>query len=254
LVSHGRHAFCNAPVGGADDYRTPFPLCNPPWGIASLIVIFALFLVLSFALGIIIAILYQNAGLKITQSALLLASLASEGLLAVLVLYVVRIRYHSSLRILGLSGTSWRDLLYYGVCGGFVISLLMIVAISAFFSLFHLQPQPQPMVDLIVSVAHSRWLFLGSLLLAGIFAPICEEIYFRGFVYPVLRQRFGMPPAVLITSCLFAAIHFDLVRFLFLALLGAFLAMVCEKTRSLLPAIAAHSAYNLASIALLFLH
>jgi membrane protease YdiL (CAAX protease family) len=241
------------PVGGADDYRTPFPLCNPPWGIASLIVVFALFLVLSFTLGIIIAILYQNAGLKITQSALLLASLASEGLLAVLVLYVVRIRYHSSLRILGLSGTSWRDLLYYGVCGGF-ISLLMIVAMSAFFSLFHLQPQPQPMVDLIVSVAHSRWLFLGSLLLAGIFAPICEEIYFRGFVYPVLRQRFGMPPAVLIASCLFAAIHFDLVRFLFLALLGAFLAMVCEKTRSLLPAIAAHSAYNLASIALLFLH
>jgi hypothetical protein len=156
--------------------------------------------------------------------------------------------------ILGLSGASWRDLLYYGVCGGFVISLLMIIAMSVFLSFSHLSPQPQPVVDLIVSVSHDRWLFLGALLLAGVFAPVCEELYFRGFVYPVLRCRFGVPAAVLITSCLFAAIHFDLVRFLFLALLGAFLTMVCEKTRSLIPAIAAHSAYNLASILLLFLH
>jgi membrane protease YdiL (CAAX protease family) len=242
------------PFGGDGVDRTRFPRCNPPWGIASIVVVFALYLVLSFALGIIIAVLDLHAGLQISPSALLLASLASEGLLAVLVLGVVRFRYHSSLRILGLSGTSWRDLLYYGICSGFGISFLMIVSMSVFFSLSHLHPQPQPVVDLIVSVAHSRWLFLGCLLLAGVFAPVCEEMYFRGFVYPVLRHRFGMPAAVLITSCLFAAIHFDLVRFLFLALLGAFLAIVCEKTRSLLPAIAAHSAYNLASIVLLFLH
>jgi membrane protease YdiL (CAAX protease family) len=240
--------------GGDGVDRTCFPRCNPPWGIASIVVVFALYLVLNFALGIIIAVLDLHAGHQISSSAMLLASLAGEGLLAALVLGVVRIRYHSSLRILGLSGTSWRDLLYYGVCGGLVISLLMIVAMSVFFSLFHLQPQPQSVVDLIVSVAHDRWLFLGCLLLAGVFAPFCEELYFRGFVYPVLRHRCGTPAAVLITSCLFAAIHFDLVRFLFLALLGALLAIVCEKTRSLLPAIAAHSAYNLASIVLLFLH
>jgi membrane protease YdiL (CAAX protease family) len=240
--------------GGADVYLTRFPRGKPPWGIGSIVVVFALYLVLSFALGIIMAVLDLHAGHQISPSALLLASLASEGLLAVLVLGVVRIRYHSSLRILGLAGTSLRNLLYYGICSGLGISFLMIVSMSVFISLSHLHPQPQPVVDLIVSAAHDRWLFLGCLLLAGVFAPVCEELYFRGFVYPVLRHRFGMPAAVLITSCLFAAIHFDLARFLFLALLGAFLAIVCEKTRSLLPAIAAHSAYNLASILLLFLH
>jgi hypothetical protein len=239
--------------GGADSYES-FPRWNPPWGIVPLVVVFALYLGLSFVMGIIIAAVSLHRGLNVSQSDLLLASLASEGLLAVLVLYVVRIRYHASLRSVGLSGASWRDLLYYGIGGGFVISLLMIFAMEALFSLLHIQPQPQPVVDLIVSAVHSRWLFLGYLLLAGVFAPVCEELYFRGFVYPVLRHRFGAPPAVLITSCLFAAIHFDLVRLLFLALLGAFLAVVCEKTRSLLPAIVAHSAYNLASIALLFLH
>jgi membrane protease YdiL (CAAX protease family) len=242
------------PSGGADVYLTRFPRGNPPWGIGSIVVVLGLYLALSFALGIIIAVLDLRSGHQISSSAVLLASLASEGLLAVLVLGVVLIRNHFSLKILGLSGVSLRKLFSYGICGGLGISLLMIVSMNVFISLFHLQPQPQPVVDLIVSAANDRWLFIGCLLLAGVFAPVCEELYFRGFVYPVLRHRFGVPVAVLITSCLFAAIHFDLARFFFLAVLGALLAIICEKTRSLLPAIAAHSAYNLASILLLFLH
>jgi hypothetical protein len=237
--------------GGANIYRRRFPQSDPPWGIAAIVLVLAIYLALSLALGIILDL---QAGIKISQRFLLLASLASEGLLGVLVLGAVRIRYHAPLRILGLSGTSWRSVLYYGLCCGFGISILMIIFMTTLFSLSHLHPEPQPMVDLIVSVASDRWLFFGCLLLAGVFAPVCEELYFRGFVYPVLRHRFGIPAAVTITSCLFAAVHLDLVRFLFLALLGAFLAIVCEKTRSLLPAIAAHSAYNLASIILLFLH
>jgi hypothetical protein len=234
-----------------DGIDTRFPGSNPPWGIASIITVLVLYLVLSFVLGMAVALIQPHAAQS--ASALLLISLAGEVLLAALVLYVAGIRYRSPLKALGLSGSSWRDLLYYGLYGGLGISLIMIIAMRVLFSLSHLQPQPQPAVDLIVSAAHDRWLFLGCLLLAGVFAPVCEELYFRGFVYPVLRRRLGASPAVLITSCLFAAIHFDLVRFLFLALLGAFLAVVCEKTKSLLPAIVAHGAYNLASIALLFL-
>jgi membrane protease YdiL (CAAX protease family) len=254
-ASQASDILCPVPVYGGDGAgRTRFPRCDPPWGIGSVVVVFALYLLFSFALAIIIAVLDLHAGTKISPLAQLLASLVSEGLLAALVLGAVRIRHHSSLEILGLCGTSWRDLFYYGIGSGFGISLLMIASMGLFLSLFHLNPQPQPVVDLIVSAAHDRWLLPGYLLLAGVFAPICEEMYFRGFVYPVLRRRFGISAAVLITSCLFAAVHFDLVRFLFLALLGAFLAITCEKTRSLIPAVAAHSAYNLVSIILLLLH
>lgn len=38
-------------------------------------------------------------------------------------------------------------------------------------------------------------------------APLMEELYFRGFLYPVLARRLGVPLAVGITSLAFALIH-----------------------------------------------
>ncbi|NIM08754.1 MAG: CPBP family intramembrane metalloprotease, partial [Planctomycetales bacterium] len=39
-------------------------------------------------------------------------------------------------------------------------------------------------------------------------APVAEEVLFRGFAYPALKQRYGMWRGLVIVSLLFAVVHF----------------------------------------------
>lgn len=39
------------------------------------------------------------------------------------------------------------------------------------------------------------------------FIPLMEELFFRGFLYPVLARRLGLVFAVLLTTIAFASIH-----------------------------------------------
>ena len=43
--------------------------------------------------------------------------------------------------------------------------------------------------------------------LAIAFAPFMEELFFRGFLYPVLARRWGVGASILVTSAAFASIH-----------------------------------------------
>jgi membrane protease YdiL (CAAX protease family) len=93
----------------------------------------------------------------------------------------------------------------------------------------------------------------GSLgvLFAGIFtcaiAPICEELFFRGFFFRAVRNWKGFWPAAIITGIFFGGIHIgsapaaDLVP---LGLLGVILCVVYERSGSLLPCIAIHVTNN----------
>ena len=45
---------------------------------------------------------------------------------------------------------------------------------------------------------------------AIVVAPVFEEFFFRGFAYPVLKQRWGTLGALLVVSAVFAVIHFHL--------------------------------------------
>jgi hypothetical protein len=107
--------------------------------------VLALYLVASFGLSVAVALVQPHPD----QFVLLLISLAGEILLAVLVLCIAGIRYRSSLKILGIYGSSRRNLFYYGLLGGLGTSVVLIIAIRVFFSLYRLQPEPQPVVSLI---------------------------------------------------------------------------------------------------------
>ena len=79
-----------------------------------------------------------------------------------------------------------------------------------------------------------------------IFAPLIEEIGFRGVFYVTLRSRLRPAPSAILTAAVFAAIHpYSMVGFLMLCVSAAVLAWSYERTRSLLPAIIAHLANNL---------
>ncbi|MCX6344535.1 MAG: type II CAAX endopeptidase family protein [Armatimonadetes bacterium] len=90
--------------------------------------------------------------------------------------------------------------------------------------------------------------------LAVIAAPIVEEVFFRGMLYTALRTKMGVWAAVLLSGTIFAALHPTFPgQFLPLLALAMVLALVREKTGSLLPGIVCHAINNTIALMLVFL-
>ncbi|HTO12422.1 MAG TPA: type II CAAX endopeptidase family protein [Candidatus Binatia bacterium] len=80
-----------------------------------------------------------------------------------------------------------------------------------------------------------------------VLAPVFEEIIFRGLLYGSLRARLGVWPSVVASALVFALAHgYGAAGFASVFLSGALWAWSYERTRSLLPGIAAHMANNAA--------
>ncbi len=87
---------------------------------------------------------------------------------------------------------------------------------------------------------------------AVVVAPIAEEIIFRGYLYPIVKQFSDRWFAALFTGLLFGVIHFNLLSLPTLALMGITLVVVYEMTGSLWSVIACHAAFNGFQMALMF--
>jgi membrane protease YdiL (CAAX protease family) len=79
---------------------------------------------------------------------------------------------------------------------------------------------------------------------AVIAAPLCEEIVFRGYFYPVLKRTAGTWAAAFSSALVFAAAHGSLTALLPLFLFGLVLVFVYEKTGSIWAPIAVHFCFN----------
>jgi len=85
----------------------------------------------------------------------------------------------------------------------------------------------------------------------AVIAPFSEEVFFRGFLYSAFKKSWGVNTAIFLSSFLFAMVHLELYSFIPLMIIGWLFAYLFEKTRSLMPVIFLHGAYNL--ILILFL-
>jgi hypothetical protein len=85
-----------------------------------------------------------------------------------------------------------------------------------------------------------------SLLEYVVFAPIFEEIAFRGLLYAILRRRFSFVPAALLSASVFALAHgYGVIGFVSVLWSGFLWAWIYEKTGSLIPGMIAHAMNNL---------
>lgn len=79
-----------------------------------------------------------------------------------------------------------------------------------------------------------------------VWAPIFEELAFRGLLYPTLRLRLPAWPAALMSAAIFAIAHgYGLQGFLAVCWSGTAWALGYQRTRSLLPGMLAHAGSNL---------
>jgi membrane protease YdiL (CAAX protease family) len=92
-------------------------------------------------------------------------------------------------------------------------------------------------------------LVLGLMSVTAVFAaPLCEEIVFRGYFYPVLKRFAGAWPAAVSASLVFGAAHGNLTALLPLFLFGGLLVWVYERTGSLWAPVAVHCCFNSATV------
>jgi len=90
-----------------------------------------------------------------------------------------------------------------------------------------------------------RWGLVLGVVSACIAAPIAEEILYRGVLFRSLHNRIPLAPAVLISSIIFALVHFyTLPSLIMVASVGAVCALSYSASRSLLTAIVLHALYN----------
>lgn len=82
------------------------------------------------------------------------------------------------------------------------------------------------------------------LILVAVVAPIAEELFFRGMLYPVLRQRWSPKVAIVSNGLIFALIHFIPILVPGLFFVGMVLAWVRERSGSLIPCILVHALQN----------
>ena len=80
--------------------------------------------------------------------------------------------------------------------------------------------------------------------LAVILAPISEEFLFRAFLYRSLKNYISPALAAVITSLIFAGMHFNWLSFLPLFLLGIWLCLTYEKTGNIFVPIMLHGLFN----------
>jgi membrane protease YdiL (CAAX protease family) len=86
----------------------------------------------------------------------------------------------------------------------------------------------------------------------GLGAPVAEELYFRGLLRGTLDSRWGSAVGVVGSSALFAATHFQVVQFVGLFVAGLVWALLAHRAGRLGPAVVSHMAFNLSTVALLY--
>lgn len=94
-------------------------------------------------------------------------------------------------------------------------------------------------------------LFLPMLLQSALLAPICEELFFRGYLMGAFA-RAGRGKAAAATALLFAAAHGVDAAFLPRFLFGCLLSEMAQRTGSILAPMLMHGCYNAAVLLVSF--
>jgi membrane protease YdiL (CAAX protease family) len=219
---------------------------EPFWGYADL----ALVLGLSFAsiiiivLGVFLATLFYPK-LKSDPAPLLLPTqLALYGFVYLSFLIVLGARYHQPV----FQALGWRRTnvnLWIAGGGGIVLAF----AVSGLAALLHTPKVPSPIDELVNSPI--------SLVIFGIMAvtiaPLFEELFFRGFIQPLLSRTFGVVAGILITAVFFGSLHAPEYSWawqyaLAVAVVGVVLGWVRAWSNSIIPSTVMHGCYNAAFV------
>ncbi len=210
---------------------------KPRWGLIDIVVVYLASLLLTFFASQGLAQIIADTMTLFVVGAML-QFLIITGLVLFSTLYINRARVAD----LGIKKPSAHQLLIYGILGG---ALLMVLMILLGIPIAKLQPQVQPQLfEQMLRSAGQDSSFLLLLFLGVVTAPISEELFYRGMIYPVFRSYLGPNWAAILAGLVFGLAHWDLWRTIPLAVGGALLCLLYQRTGNLWVTIAAHGTWN----------
>jgi membrane protease YdiL (CAAX protease family) len=130
-----------------------------------------------------------------------------------------------------------------GYCMALPVVAVAALITTALFAFFHLEIQPQPLLEEFSSTAGwMNWVTL--FLLIGFIGPMLEEVIFRGFLFAWLRQRWGIQAGLWLQALVFALIHQYAAGLLPLFALSVVLGLAYVYTQRLMVCVWIHSIFN----------
>jgi len=229
------------------------------WRISMVFKILLLFMAANFGIGLIVGLIHENLfGRGSENFFLLFQTTLADITLFLLMVYLI----HQA-------GGHWRDLgfrsgrrgiwgeIVTGVVGYmavfpvFLLSLLGLVILANFLAY---EPTPHPLVTVFLEEENrSPILIVYSILLATVVGPIFEEIFFRGYCYPIFKKRWGRGFALVLTAMFFAFVHNNEFAFFPIFILGLGLGYLYDKRQSLYGPMTLHVIHNVIFIGYFFI-
>lgn len=136
--------------------------------------------------------------------------------------------------------------------GGWIAAYAGLLGVAILLSNGASDPFANPFLELLSDA--DEGLRTRLLIEACLWAPIFEELAFRGALFGGLRARFGFLPSALISSIAFGSAHaYDAVGIAGIIWVGFALAWLYERTRSIWACMLAHALFNFGQLQVAFL-
>jgi membrane protease YdiL (CAAX protease family) len=222
------------------------PIEDPPWSGWDVLRIFVIAVLLLFGSLLMIAVvtklfMYRQTNFLTILTFPLMSFVAQTLAYLLLLAYMVRVvGRRTSLGFWAGIRWNWPG---GGIGGLILIGLVTYVALIAFAQLLP-WPKKSPFEEFFKRPLDAYAIAL----LAVSFGPLMEELFFRGFLYPVLARRLGLVFGVFLTALSFALIH--LVEYgawapvLMVFLIGMVVTIVRAKKQSVAAGFIVHGVYN----------
>ena len=119
-----------------------------------------------------------------------------------------------------------------GFLGGIVLfffAFLILQYWGPFLSRYGIEAPSQYLIEVLNSGLISNWQILGIGILVVIFAPIAEEIFYRGIIYEQIKRNTNKLVAILLSSAFFALVHTNLFALPSVFFVGVGFSLIYDK-------------------------
>ncbi|MBC7229827.1 MAG: CPBP family intramembrane metalloprotease [Actinobacteria bacterium] len=195
--------------------------------------------------GLMTYMMRQGEEVSVGAAQLLISLLLYSSTLAFAFLVVYR--YGNPLEEMRLNGRNLPASLGLGLVGGSLAFWLAVasglMSAGMFRSLENVERWLQGFFDVNVKELTGADVFIAGLIII-VAAPICEELFFRGYLYPAMRDRMGLWGAAFLNGFLFSAVHFSVFGLIGRTLAGVIFCLLYEYNDNLWSPITAHALNN----------
>lgn len=212
-------------------------------------------LAINLIAGFVVADLFIKPGLSRMGLSSLEAGTIGGMFLAVVAFATVYLwgvrQYRISWKVIGIFNAKkiiqHKKMILLYTFGALIVSLLLLFAM---YSIIGVAPNSRS------NAVDDTYLFaiLLAVFSSVIVSPIYEEVLYRGFIYPTLRNRFGVKKAIVFSALIFSLVHLPSIDILPVNFVnGLVFAILYERTNSIYVPMVAHALFNLSLMTLVYL-